>query len=204
MARSKPPTERAQRAAAMQRQARAQERRRALLVWGSVAVVVALIVGAVGYAIATRPSLSAVVEYDGPGQDHVTEAVEYEQDPPAGGDHNQAWWDCGTYTDPIPAYHAVHSLEHGAVWLTYQPDIPNQQREQLVELADQEFMLLSPNKTQTSPVVATAWGHQLSVETADDERIPLFITEFRQGPQTPEPGAACTGGTTTDLLTGSP
>lgn len=204
MARRQPPTDRAQRAAAMQRQARAQERRRSLLLWGGVALVVALVVAAVGYTIATRPSLSAVVEYEDQGRDHVAEAVEYDQDPPVGGDHNQAWWDCGIYADPIPAHHAVHSLEHGAVWLTYQPDIPEAQRERLVELADQEFMLLSPNETQASPVVATAWGRQLSVESAEDERLPLFITEYRQGPQTPEPGAACTGGTTTDLASGSP
>ncbi|CAN5408832.1 hypothetical protein BH23ACT6_BH23ACT6_18430 [soil metagenome] len=203
MARRQAPTERAQRAAAMQRQARRQDRRRALLVWGSVGLVVLLIVGAVGYAMASRPSLSAVVEYDDPGRDHVTEAVQYEQDPPAGGDHNQAWWNCGIYTDPIPAYHAVHSLEHGAVWLTYQPDISDQDREKLVELADQEFMLLSPNETQSSPVVATAWGYQLTADSAEDERLPLFISEYRQGPQTPEPGATCTGGTTTDLVTGS-
>ncbi|MGB3186609.1 MAG: DUF3105 domain-containing protein [Ornithinimicrobium sp.] len=203
MARRQAPTERAQRAAAMQRQARRQERRRALLVWGSVALVVLLILGVVGYAIATRPSLSAVVEYDDPGRDHVAGAVEYEQDPPVGGDHNQAWWNCGIYTEPIPPHHAVHSLEHGAVWLTYQPDIADEERQTLVDLADQEFMLLSPNETQTSPVIATAWGHQLSVDSAEDERLALFISEYRQGPQTPEPGAACTGGTTTDLLSGS-
>lgn len=197
-------TDRAARSAAMQRQARRAERRRALLVWGSVALVVLLIVGAVGYAIATRPSLSAVVEFEDQGRDHVAEAVEYDQDPPTGGDHNQAWWNCGIYDEPIPPHHAVHSLEHGAVWLTYQPDIGDEQRQQLVELADQEFMLLSPNETQDDPVVATAWGRQLSVETADDERLPLFISEFRQGPQTPEPGAACTGGTTTDLIPASP
>ncbi|MGB5952079.1 MAG: DUF3105 domain-containing protein [Ornithinimicrobium sp.] len=203
MARRQPPTERAQRAAAMQRQARAQERRRSLLVWGSAALVIAVIIGAVGYAIATRTDLSAVVEYEDLGRDHVAEAVEYEQDPPAGGVHNQAWWDCGIYTDPIPAHHAVHSLEHGAVWLTYHPDIPDAQRERLVELADQEFMMLSPNETQTDPVVATAWGRQLGVESAQDERLELFVTEYKQGPQSPEPGAACTGGTTTDLALGS-
>lgn len=203
MARRQASTERAERAAAMQRQAKREERRRALVVWGSAALVVMLVLGAVGYAIATRPSLSAVVEFDDPGRDHVAEAVEYDQDPPVGGDHNQAWWDCGIYTEPVPPYHAVHSLEHGAVWLTYQPDISEEEQQQLVELADQEFMLLSPNETQSSPVVATAWGRQLSVDTADDERLPLFITEYRQGPQTPEPGAACTGGTTTDLVSGS-
>lgn len=200
MARPTPKNDRATRAAAMQREAKRQDRRRSLLIWGALGVVLALIIGVVVFAVASRPGLEAVTEYDELGRDHVAEAVEYPQDPPVGGDHNSAWWNCGIYTDPIPPYHAVHSLEHGAVWLTYQPDLPADQIETLTDLADQEFMLLSPDDTQTSPVVATAWGRQLEVDSADDDRLPIFITEFRQGPQTPEPGAACTGGTTVDLL----
>jgi len=200
MARRTPPTERAQRAAAMQRQARAQERRRSVLIWGGMSLVMLLIVGALGYAILSRPDLSGVVEYEDLGRDHVEQAVDYPQTPPPGGDHHQAWWTCGVYREPIPPHHAVHSLEHGAVWLTYRPDVSSEEQEQLTELADQDFMLLSPLEDQDTLIVATAWGRQLSVDSADDQRLPLFIDEFRQGPQTPEPGAACTGGTTTDLL----
>ncbi|HKJ12323.1 MAG TPA: DUF3105 domain-containing protein [Ornithinimicrobium sp.] len=199
MARRQPPTDRARRAAEMQRQARRAERRRSFLIWGGMSLVLLLIVGAIGYAVLSRPDLSAVKEYEDLGRDHVEAAVEYPQSPPAGGDHNQAWWTCGVYDDPIPAHHAVHSLEHGAVWLTYRPDISAEEREQLTELADQDFILLSPLEDQSSPVIATAWGKQLSVDSADDDRLPLFIDEFKQGPQTPEPGAACAGGTTTDL-----
>ncbi|MGB3256975.1 MAG: DUF3105 domain-containing protein [Ornithinimicrobium sp.] len=200
MARPTPKNDRAARAAAMQREAKRQDRRRSIFIWGSLGLVLALIVGAVSFAVVSRPSLAAVTEYEDLGRDHVTEAVEYPQDPPVGGDHNAAWWNCGVYTEPIPAHHAVHSLEHGAVWLTYQPDLPADQIQTLTDLADQEFMLLSPNDEQTSPVAATAWGNQLLLDSADDERLPMFITEFRQGPQTPEPGAACTGGTTQDLV----
>ncbi len=200
MARSHNSADRTQRAAAMQRQARAKERRSTLLVWGGAAMVVLLIVGAVAFAILTRPSLSGVAQYEDLGRDHVAEAATYEQDPPVGGDHNQAWWNCGIYSEPIPPYHAVHSLEHGAVWLTYRSDIDQDALATLTDLADREFMLLSPNDTQTSPIVATAWGQQLEVDTADDEQLPLFISEYVQGPQTPEPGATCSGGTTTDLV----
>lgn len=172
------------------------------LIWVALALVLLLIVAGVGWAISQRPTLDAVQTYDELGRDHVGEAVAYEQNPPVGGDHNEAWWDCGVYEEPIPGHHAVHSLEHGAVWLTYQPDLTAGQVETLRGLAGQEFMLLSPNPDQDSPVVATAWGLQLDVEAADDPRLPLFIREYRQGPQTPELGSACTGGTTTDLLAG--
>lgn len=60
MARTQPPRDRAQRAAAMQRQ--------------------------VGDAVLTRPSLAGVNEYSDLGRDHVPETVQYEQNPPTGGD----------------------------------------------------------------------------------------------------------------------
>jgi hypothetical protein len=45
-----------------------------------------------------------------------------------------------------------------------------------------------------SPVVASAWGKQLRLDGAGDPRLERFVSAFQQGPQTPEPGAACTGG----------
>jgi hypothetical protein len=55
-------------------------------------------------------------------------------------------------------------------------------------------MVLSPYPGLPAPVVASAWGKQLKLTGADDPRLAAFIREYRQGPQTPEPGAACTGG----------
>lgn len=40
----------------------------------------------------------------------------------------------------------------------------------------------------------TAWGKQLSVDSSSDGRLAAFIQKYRQGPQTPEPGAVCSGG----------
>ena len=55
-------------------------------------------------------------------------------------------------------------------------------------------MLMSPLPAQQSPITLTAWGRTLNVPNVDDKRVDTFITNFRQGPQTPEPGASCTGG----------
>lgn len=204
-------SDRAQRVAQLQRQAKAKERRSLSGIWIALALVVALIVGLVAWAIVTYrpPDLGAVQVYDDPedpaddlGRTHVETAVPYEQQPPVGGDHNEAWWTCGTYEEQVPDHHAVHSLEHGAVWVTYQPGIDEAQIEELRDVADQDFVLLSPYEGQEFPVMATAWGHQLGVDEADDERIEEFIRQYRQGPQTPELGATCDGGTTTDLLGG--
>jgi hypothetical protein len=46
-------------------------------------------------------------------------------------------------------------------------------------------------------VELTAWGHQLTVDSADDPRIDEFFDAYVQGPQAPEEGAPVTGGKAT-------
>jgi hypothetical protein len=88
----------------------------------------------------------------------------------------------------------VHSLEHGAVWITFHPDLPPDQVGALRRLARQTFVIASPFPDLPTPIVASAWGHQLRLPSATDPRLAQFVRYFRLGPQTPEPGAACTGG----------
>jgi hypothetical protein len=105
------------------------------------------------------------------------------------------WQNCGFYAEPIRDENAVHSLEHGAVWITYRPDLPQDEVERLRDLAQNEtFVLVSPYPGLDSPVVASAWGKQLALESAEDPDLERFVQAYRQGPQTPEPGAVCTGG----------
>lgn len=176
----------------------ARERRRTLIVWGAVLTTIALIGGAVAFAIvreqANKPSLADVQTYQ-ISQGHVNTPVTYEQNPPVGGEHSPVWLNCGIYERPVPNENAVHSMEHGAVWITYQPDLPPAQVQTLTEAMPDTYAILSPQEGLKAPVVASAWGTQLELTGADDARLPEFIKQFRQGPQTPEPGALCTGGT---------
>ncbi len=127
---------------------------------------------------------------------HTSEPVNYAQNPPVGGPHDSVWQNCGVYTSPIEDEHAVHSLEHGVVWITYQPDLPVDELEQLQALTRQSgFRLLSPYPDLPSPIVASAWGYQLKLNRADDPRLAEFIQAYEQNPRGPEPGAPCTGGT---------
>ena len=126
---------------------------------------------------------------------HTTEPVTYPQIPPVGGVHNPAWQTCGVYSQPVANENAVHSLEHGAVWITYQPDLPAAEVEALQTLTRQSgYRLLSPYPDLPSPIIASAWGYQLQVEQADDPRLTEFIRNFEQSPRVPEPGASCSGG----------
>lgn len=198
--------DRAAKVAQIQKANSSAERRRGIMIWGVASLVVALIVGAVAIAIVrdspVTADLSAVQKFENQAADHVTGPVDYDSVVPAGGPHHPAWWNCGVYTEPVRTEHAVHSLEHGAVWLTYRPDVPAEQIALLEKLGGDDYMLVSPVPDQEAPIMATAWDHQLSMETADEKQLRAFIREYKQGPQTPEPGAACTGGTSTSLVTG--
>lgn len=127
-------------------------------------------------------------------RNHVQGDVVYPQTPPVGGDHDAAWQNCGFYDQPVRNEHAVHSLEHGAVWITYSPDLDAEQVQTLRDKADQGYVLVSPFPGLPAPVVASAWGLQIQLDSADDDGLDAFIREYRQGDQTPEPGAACTRG----------
>jgi hypothetical protein len=123
--------------------------------------------------------------------------VTYEETglPPAGGVHAPTWQNCGVYDEPIEIKYALHSLEHGAVWISYSPDLPADEVEQLEEIGrDLTFVIVSPFTGQSSPVVVTAWGIQLELDEAGDGRLDDFIERYRLGPQTPELGGSCTEG----------
>ncbi|WTW98503.1 DUF3105 domain-containing protein [Streptomycetaceae bacterium NBC_01309] len=121
--------------------------------------------------------------------------IRYEQAPPAGGEHDPAWLNCGTYDQPVAARNAVHSLEHGAVWVVYRPDLPADQIRRLKDkVRGKTYTILSPMDGLATPVAVSAWGLQLPLPDPDDARLDEFLAAYREGPQAPEPGATCSGG----------
>ncbi|HEU5013424.1 MAG TPA: DUF3105 domain-containing protein [Roseiflexaceae bacterium] len=170
-------------------------------IWAVAGVVVVLVV----ILLATRlfggssnGDITGVQTFSGLSRDHTNDKVTYPQTPPVGGAHNPVWQNCGVYSQPVQNEHAVHSLEHGAVWITYQPDLPAGEVQKLRALVqNRSYTLLSPYPGLPKPVVASAWGLQLQLDSADDARLAQFIARYAQGPQTPEPGAACSGGIAT-------
>lgn len=191
------------------RKERARERRvRIITISASVAVVAALVAGG-GYLMAAADDKDKAEEqaksspvkgertWDKLEQDHVSTKVEYPMNPPVGGDHNQVWMNCDAdvYKAEIPKENAVHSLEHGAVWVTYNEKAKDADIEALGKrVSSTPYSLMSPLADQDDPLILSAWGKQVTVKSATDPRVAQFFTKYVQGPQTPEPGAACTGG----------
>lgn len=136
---------------------------------------------------------------------HVEGQVTYEVLPPVGGSHNPRWQDCTgvVYQEQIANEHAVHSMEHGAVWVTYHPSLP---ADHVTALADRvtgnDKMLMSPFPDLDTPISLQAWGHQLKLDDAGDPRIDEFIRTLRDVAG-PEAGVATCGGAGAVTTTGT-
>jgi hypothetical protein len=149
-------------------------------------------------AVADATPIAGVETFAIQSGDHTSDPVDYPQDPPAGGPHDPSWQKCAVYDAPLRNENAVHSLEHGAVWITYQPDLPDAEKAALATLATgQPYLLVSPYPGLETPIVASAWGAQLRLERADDPRLPAFIARYAGNG--PEPGATCDSGVETTI-----
>ncbi len=126
---------------------------------------------------------------------HVEGDIHEEGEVPAGGSHSPIWQNCGFYDTPIRSENVVHSLEHAAVWITYDPDLSSEDIDRLRGFSRQlDKVLISPVPGQKAPLIVTAWGSQLSLDDASDTRLEQFVNEFEGSPGAPEPGARCSGG----------
>ncbi|HEY5230468.1 MAG TPA: DUF3105 domain-containing protein [Galbitalea sp.] len=131
--------------------------------------------------------------------DHVTSPVKYSVLPPVGGPHNPIWMNAGVYTKPVPTERAVHNLEHGAVWITYDPNLPAAEVTKLTAFVTRQTLIpepaneigfsgesnryidLTPWATNSlpSPIVISSWGYQLRVTSPTDPRLQQFVDTFR-------------------------
>jgi hypothetical protein len=188
--------------------------------WGLIVttvVIVLLAVGVIGYAVLHKPAahfvagsytnpeipdakaISGLIYHQEPNHTHVEGNITYDTSPPTGGNHSQYWADCnGTvYPNAIANENAVHMLEHGAVWITYNPSLAADQVATLAKLvtASQSTggrMAMSPYPGLKTAISLQAWDYQLFVNSASDPRIQQFILALRFNPKTtPEPSASC-------------
>ncbi len=139
-------------------------------------------------------------------QRHTTDRVTYDRTPPAGGPHWPAqapvapgvlgWLRCGVYDEAVPAEFAVHSQEHGAVWLTYRTGAPAADLATFTQLAAirPDYVIISPYAAQPGAWMASTWGAQLAVDRPDDPRLAEFTRRYAGGGQGGEKGADCKSG----------
>jgi hypothetical protein len=180
--------------------------------WGTIiAVVVVAVIGVVlwvtlgpsndrsGEATADPAAhIPGVVRIEYRPGNHVDapKRVAYDQSPPFGGTHDQIWATCTgvVYPTAIRSENAVHSLEHGAVWITYNPDVATADQIDVLSamVEGQPYTLMSPYPGLETPISIQSWGHQLKFDDPSDPRLVQFIEALRLNESAyPEPGASC-------------
>jgi len=175
--------------------------------WGTIAATVAVLIfaaAAIGYAVYSAnevpndpADIEGITNAEYVSQPHITTDETYEENPPIGGLHDAVWADCdgAVYDEQIRSENAVHSLEHGAVWITYNPDEVSQDDIGVLSeyVVGQEYIMMSPYAGLPSPISLQSWNHQIFVDSVDDPRISEFITVLKANPEEhPEVGASCT------------
>lgn len=198
--------DRRERIAQLRAEEQRRERRMKIISFSVVGVLVAGAIATGSYVVinaqnkknakiaAAKAPIDGVQTYEVKSRNHVTTPVTYPQTPPVGGDHNPVWLNCmGTvYDKPVQNENAVHSLEHGAVWVTYNPKATADDISTLsAKVKTTPYSLMSPYPTEKGTITLSAWGTQLVVDSAKDPRVEKFFTKYVQGPQTQEPGASC-------------
>ena len=198
----------AQRAAKLEKYQKLQARSRRNKRIGIIAgvLIATCVIALIAVSIALTPRFAqydrgsegarvAGVETFENASEHVETAVDYPQTPPVGGAHSATWLNCGVYSEPVPNENAVHSLEHGSVWISYDADeLSEQEIGALRGLLPATHAILSPYEGLDAAVVLSAWNAQLKVDSVEDERLAEFFEEYWLGGSAPEPGASCSGG----------
>jgi hypothetical protein len=201
---SRPKQERAAQRTAKQEEAARSRRRTKLKKRVTRAAILIVVVGGIAallfvprrgsYTSGGTGALIEGVQYYQNPTGHTEAPVIYPQTPPAGGEHHPTWLNCGIYGDPVPNVYAVHSLEHGAVWVTYEPALSADALDTLRSHLPSSYVILSPYVGLPSPIVLSSWNRQLQLDSPDDPRLPQFFEEYWRNQNVPEPGALCTGG----------
>ncbi|MGH2746633.1 MAG: DUF3105 domain-containing protein [Actinomycetota bacterium] len=124
---------------------------------------------------------------DPPGaRDHVSGTVNYETTPPVSGPHAGQPFPCGVHGQPIPNENFVHSLEHGAVAILYQPDLDIDTVREIESIVGEyeDNVLSAPYPGMEPTIVVASWGEKMNLDEIDGPAIREYADVFRgRGPE---------------------
>ena len=113
---------------------------------------------------------------------HVAGVVDYSAytNPPTYGPHHPAPLPTGVYTTVQADEDLVHNLEHGHVWISYQPaNLSAADLAALTSLVESfgasSGIILTPRPADASLIALASWGHLLELSTFDAATIRQFI-----------------------------
>ncbi len=160
-----------------------------------LAVVILGFTGAVIAAKANKPPEPPRpgVEQSDHGREHVDSKKYGGDQPPTSGAHaNPVSW--GVYDTEVRDDQLIHNMEHGGIYISYQPSLPKEQVEKLKELlsalfSDPQFqprkIVLAPRVENKSPIELSSWRRSEALASYDQQKIKDYIT--RNLGKSPEP-----------------
>ena len=160
------------------------------VVGGALVVVLVLVLGNPLASVSEDALLGEAVRLGPASHVNSEEAMQIVPgEPPTGGPHFLQPLGGGIFDDPVADGNAVHALEHGLVWISYNPDLVGAAGQELLEDVAGDFrhdVILSPRPRNEMAVAAVSWGRILRLDAPDQELLRDFIRTNRD--RSPEPG----------------
>jgi len=129
------------------------------------------------------------------GRNHIAEGTvpkePYNSNPPTSGPHWAQQAECKIYTEEVADQAALHSMEHGGVWISYKNKDDQELIKNLTSLVQSagSKVLLSPRAANDSAIAVASWARLLKLENFDEKQIADYIRYNKN--KSPEPLAAC-------------
>lgn len=123
------------------------------------------------------------------GQEHIKDGTPHEpynSNPPTSGPHYTQPVEWGVYSEPVVDERAVHSLEHGGIWISYKDiDEPTIDLLKKIAKANGGSVIMSPRPNGEAKIALASWTRLEKLEGYDEAKILEFIKANKN--KSPEP-----------------
>ena len=154
-------------------QAIRRARMRLIILWGSVAAGIILIVGIIIWIARMPAPIPPGVAFAGQGQEHVDLSYQfsYNSNPPTSGPHysSPAGWSIYDYEVADKIF--IHNLEHGGIWISYRPGISAKAIEDLKSIVNEFYgsqIVMAPRSANDTDIAVAAWMHLYKFDLTGD------------------------------------
>lgn len=132
------------------------------------------------------------IEHADDGRNHVQTKEYGGEETPTSGDHASplAWQ---YYSTEIPDANTIHNLEHGGIYVSYRPDLPQEQVQRLRELffepfSDDKFKptkaIMAPRAANKDAIVISSWRRSMTLESFDEAKLKeYYLANFGKSPE---------------------
>lgn len=109
--------------------------------------------------------------------------------PPVSGRHDPVPAECGTHSEKVADENLVHTLEHGAVAVLYDPkEVPLADIKKIETIVSgyADTTISAPYPGLSDHVVVASWSRKMPLDSFDDDAITEYIDTFRDTEPAPE------------------